>query len=174
MNSLRELGGSGGKLFSPPLCSIWLPRLSQMSLPCVPQHPVFFSAGTYPIYYHFLPTCLIKIMDWLFLVYHGITILRNYPAHGKVCNKEINGLSSLECLLCTTCTILRVLHVSLVLQTLSFIFCTFQRWQSSEKLCNWSKIAQDTSSSTQNQVCLCPKLIITIPPLAFLVRYLIP
>ena len=68
MNSLRELGRSGGKLFS-PLCSIWLPRLSQTSLPCVPQHPVFFSAGTYPIYYHFLPTCLIKIMDWLFLVY---------------------------------------------------------------------------------------------------------
>lgn len=66
VNSLRELGGSGGKLFS-PLCSIWLPRLSQMSLPCVPQHPVFFSAGTSPIYYHFLPTCLIKIMDWLFL-----------------------------------------------------------------------------------------------------------
>lgn len=51
-------------------------------------------------------------MDWVFLVYYGITILRNYPAHGKVSNKEINGLSSLECLLCTTCTTLRVLHVS--------------------------------------------------------------
>lgn len=66
-------------------------------------------------------------MDWVFLVYYGITILRNYPAHGKVSNKEINGLSSLECLLCTTCTTLRVLHVSLSLETLSFILYTFQR-----------------------------------------------
>lgn len=102
----RELGQSGGKLvFSSSMFYLISQTLINISPMCFPA-PCILQCWNLPHLYNFLPTCLIRIMNWVFLVYHGITILRNYPAHGKLHNKEINGLSSLECLLCTTCTIL--------------------------------------------------------------------
>ena len=60
-----------------------------MSLFYAPQHLVSSGDGTYPTYYDFLPTCLIKVQGCVCLVRHCIPIFRNYLVHRKVLNKYL-------------------------------------------------------------------------------------